>query len=118
MNRRRRGLFLIFAHTQSLDGNLWRKRDSNNDYCKMVPNDLTLWSRTTKNPDVSIGPLACPFTRSLAQLAHTLAPYCLLRSCAALIRSLARRSLTHSRASGKVNDEISRYHDVFTRTGT
>ena len=28
------------------------------------------WARITKNPDVSTGPLACPFTRSLAPLAR------------------------------------------------
>ena len=44
----------------------------------------TQWSRSTKNPDVSTGRLAYPFTRSLAQLTRLLAPPCLLHSHARL----------------------------------
>ena len=44
------------------------------------------WFRTAKNPDVSTGPLACPFALLLALLTHS----------AALIHSLASCSLTHS----------------------
>ena len=32
-----------------------------------------LWSGANKNRDVSTGPLACPFARSLAHFAHSLA---------------------------------------------
>ena len=38
----------------------------------------TLWARTTENTDWSTGPLARRFARSLALLAHLLAPHCLL----------------------------------------
>ena len=34
----------------------------------------TLWSKIEKNTDVSTGPLAPPFARSLALLTHSLAP--------------------------------------------
>ena len=53
-----------------------------------------LWFRTAMNPDLSTGPLARPFDRSLAPLTHSLALHCLLCSCAPL-RSLGR-SLAHS----------------------
>ena len=56
--------------------------------------DGALRSGTTENPDVSTGPLARPFARSLAPLTHSLAPYCSLRSRAPL-RSFVR-SLAHS----------------------
>ena len=67
-----------------------------------------LWSRITKNPDVSIGPLDCPFARSHSP--------CSLVWCSALLAPLAcsncvlrcthsfARLLTHSLARGKVND--------------
>ena len=48
-----------------------------------------LWSGTNKNRDVSTGPLARPFTRSLAPLTRALAPDCSLRSRPPL-RSLVR----------------------------
>ena len=54
------------------------------------------WSETAKNRDVSTGPLARPFARSLAPLTRSLAPDCSLRSrppLRSLVRSLAR-SLT------------------------
>ena len=54
------------------------------------------WARKAKNRDVSTGPLACPFARSLAPLTRLLAPHCSLRSRAPL-RSLVR-SLAHSLA--------------------
>ena len=50
-----------------------------------------LRARTSNNPDLSTGPLARPFARSLAQLTHLLAPPCLLRSRAPL-RSFIRCS--------------------------
>ena len=72
----------------------------------------SLWSGTNKNRDVSTGPLARPFARSLAPLTHSLAPlthslapdYSLrsrppLRS---LFRSLAH--FAHSLAREKVID--------------
>ena len=37
---------------------------------------IALWSRITKNPDVSTGPLARPFACSLAPLTHLLALHC------------------------------------------
>ena len=60
-----------------------------------------LWSGTSKNRDVSTGPLARPFARSLAPLTRSLAPDCSLRSRPPL-RSLVH-SLAHSLARGKVN---------------
>ena len=62
-----------------------------------------------KNPNVSTGPLAVPFACSLAPLAHSLAPPCLLRSRASqrlLISSLACLlcSLPCSWESGWLND--------------
>ena len=65
---------------------------------------VALWFRSAKNQDVSTGPLARPFARSLAPLAHSLAPDCSLRSrppLRSLIRSLAH--FAHSLARGKVN---------------
>ena len=43
-----------------------------------------LWFRRAMNPDVSIGPLSCLFTRLLAPLTHSLALHYLLCSCAPL----------------------------------
>ena len=43
-----------------------------------------LWSKTTKNPDCSTGPLALLFARSLPLLTYLLAPPCSLHLCAAL----------------------------------
>ena len=40
----------------------------------------SLWSRISKNPDRSTGPLPCPFAFSLAPLTCLLAPHCLLRT--------------------------------------
>ena len=51
---------------------------------------MALWSGTNKNRDVSTGPLAPPFARSLAPLSRLLA------------HSLAH--FAHSFADGKVND--------------
>ena len=52
--------------------------------------DDAQWARSTKNPDVSTGPLARPFARSLAPLTRSLAPHYSLRSRAPLrsLRSL------------------------------
>ena len=64
-----------------------------------------LWSITAKNRDVSTGPLARPFTRSLAPLTRSLAPDCSLRSrplLRSLVRSLAH--FAHSLARWTVND--------------
>ena len=68
---------------------------------------VALWSRTNKNRDVSTGPLARPFARSLALLTPSLAPHYSLRSRAPLRSTaitclLARslRSLFYSRESG------------------
>ena len=75
------------------------------------------WSGTAKNQDVSTGPLARPFARSLAPLTRSLAPDCLLRS-RPLLRSLIR-SLAHfaySLARGKVYDLMSQFHLVLTHS--
>ena len=61
----------------------------------------TLWSGTNKNRDVSTGPLARPFDRSLAPLTRSLAPDCSLCShppLRPLVRSLAH--FAHSLALG------------------
>ena len=65
---------------------------------------VALWSGLNKNRDVSTGPIARPFPRSLAPLTRSLAPDCSLRSrppLRSLIRSLAH--FAHSLARGKVN---------------
>ena len=67
-------------------------------------NGNALWSRTNKNRDVSTGPLARPFARSLAPLTRSLAPDCSLCSrppLRSLVGSLAH--FAHSLARGKVN---------------
>ena len=47
----------------------------------------SLWSRTTKNPDASIGPLAHPFSRLVTPLSLSLPPNCSLeRECLMLGR--------------------------------
>ena len=56
-----------------------------------------LWSRTAKNSDCSIGPLAGPFARSLAPLTHLPAPDCSLCSrppLPSLVRLLAHFALS------------------------
>ena len=66
--------------------------------------DAALWSGTDKNRDVSTGPLARPFARSLAPLTRLLAPDCSLRSrppLCSLVHSLAH--FAHSLARGKGN---------------
>ena len=61
-----------------------------------MESEMALWSRTTKNPDVSTEPLARPFARLLALLTQSLAPPYLLRLRAplhSLICLLARSLL-------------------------
>ena len=63
------------------------------------------WPGTAKNRDVSTGPLARPFARSLAPLTRSLAPDCSLCShppLRSLVRSLAH--FAHSLTRGTVND--------------
>ena len=74
-----------------------------------------LWARSTKNPDVSAGPLARPFARSLAPLTRSLAPHYSLRSRAPL-RSLARSlpHFAHSLARGKVIDEMAIFSGFYS----
>ena len=76
----------IFTHVDS-------KKDKNNN--------TALWSGSNKNQDVSTGPLARPFIRSLALPTLSLAPHYSLRWRAplrSLVRSLAH--FTHSLARG------------------
>ena len=61
-----------------------------------------LWSGTNENRDVSTGPLARPFARSLALLIRSLAPDCTLWSRPPM-HSLVH-SLAHSLAYGTVNN--------------
>ena len=61
-------------------------------------------SRTTKNHDVSTGPIACPSACLLTPLNHSLAPPCSLCSGAPLHSFVCL--LTHSLAHGEVNDYI------------
>ena len=73
--------------------------------CKQVRGkQMALWSEANKNRDVSTGPLARPFNRSLAPLTHSLAPDCSPRASAALTCLLAH--FAHSLARGTVNDWI------------
>ena len=65
-------------------------------YTTIAKINTALWARITKNTDWSTGPLARPFTCSLAPLTRLLAPHYSLRSRAPLC-SLARlhHSLAH-----------------------
>ena len=76
---------------------------------------MVSWCIITKNPDLSIGPLACPFAHSLAPLTRSLAPHCLLRSCA-LLRSFVRllAHFAHSLTCGKVNDWMATFSVFFS----
>ena len=83
------------SHTERPHINLWR---------------VALWFRTAMNREGSTGPLTLPFTRSLIPLTHLLdllcslcITHCACARSAALIQLLAR-SLTHSRACAKVNE--------------
>ena len=81
--------------------------------------ERALLSGITKNPDVSTGPLARLFVRSLTPLTHSLAPFCSLCSRAPLrsfVRSLTY-SLTHSRARGKVDHLTSQIDLVLSHYG-
>ena len=66
---------------------------------------VALWSGTNKNRDLSTGPLARPFARSLPPLTRSLAPDCSLRS-RPLLRSLdcSLAHFAHSLPGGKVID--------------
>ena len=63
---------------------------------------LVLWSRITKNPDVSNGPLARVFTHLLALVTCSLAQPCSLLSLAPLCSLICL--LTHSLARKVVDD--------------
>ena len=76
---------------------------------------VALWSGTNKN--VSTGPLARPFTCSLAPLTRLLAPHyslCLRTPLRSLARSFAH--FAHSRARGKVYILMSQYHIILTHS--
>ena len=72
------------------------------------------WSGSTKNRNVSTGPLARAFARLLAPLTRLLAPpysLCLRTPLRSLARSLTH--FAHSRARGKVNDWMAIYSVFF-----
>ena len=60
-------------------GNILRDEIAFDKHREEIHGDA-LWSGTNKNRDVSTGPLARPFARSLAPLTRSLAPDCSLRS--------------------------------------
>ena len=69
----------------------------------LKPPSNTLWSRTTKNPEVNTEQLARQFLQLLAPLTHSIAAHCSLRArarSAALICALTYIP-THSRLHGK-----------------
>ena len=68
---------------------------------QFVRPSIPLWFRTTMIRDVSTGPLAHPFARSLAPLSHLLAPHCSLRSFVHLLA----HSLT-PKLMGEANDSM------------
>ena len=55
-----------------------------------------LWSKTTKNLDVSTRPLACPFSHLFVRLTHSLAPHLLYFLCVFRCAHSFARSLNHS----------------------
>ena len=72
--------------------------------CSVIPfHPVAMWFKTTKNRDVSTGPLTRPFARLLAPLTHSLA-----RSAAFILSPT--RSFIHFRAV--VNDSMSSNHAV------
>ena len=76
---------------------------------------MALWSRITKNPDVSTGPLARPFARWLAPLNRSIAlPYllCLRAPLRSLVCSLAHSA--HPLARETVNDWTAIYSVFFS----
>merc|ERR1719204_2538565 len=82
--------------------------------------DAALWFRLVKNQDVSTGPLAHPFARSLAPLTRSLAPDCSLHwrpPLRSLVRSLAHFAhFAHSLARGKVRILMSQNHTVLNHS--
>ena len=95
-----------FRHERANNSTTWEFMCKNSIYalyldyvrnfsCCVLINILpfsALWSGTNKNRDVSTGPLARRFARSLTLLTCSLAPDCLLRShppMCSLVRSLA-----------------------------
>ena len=109
-----KGIRVVGGEGQNCDRNdfCWKKegkKERNDIRCKQshfrscetyptseasVP--MQLWSRTTKNPDVSTGPLTRLLARSLAWVTYLLAPHCFfsLARSAALIPSLAQSLLS------------------------
>ena len=65
-------------------GKIQRGAWSDHDSCIFFSCSFALWARSSKNPDVSTGPLTRLFTRSLTPLTPALVLHCLLRSCAPL----------------------------------
>ena len=75
------------------------------------------WFSEASNRDVSTGPLASPFARSLTPLTCLLAPDCSLCSrprLRSLIRSLVH--FAHSLTLGKVYNLMSQYHTVLNHS--
>ena len=104
------GMTLIFAWQRKAMNKWWAEvlRSAGNQInvfflfwirsqCYDVKNAYALWSRSTKNPNGSTGPLARPHARLLAPFIHSLDSHCSLRS-RALLRSFVR-TLFHSLTS-------------------
>ena len=72
-------------------------------------NGSKLWSKIIKNHDISTGPLACPFACSLV------GSFCTVHFNRALRWAhLFAHSLTHLRACGKVNDQMTIFAMFFS----
>ena len=69
---------------------------------RFIVSDSALWSRMTKHPDLSDGPLAFLFAFPLSLLTFSLAPHCLFHLHASLCSFVCL--LAHFPACGKVND--------------
>ena len=84
------------------------------DIFRRLCRSISQWARSTKKPDVSTGPLACPFAHSLAPLTRSLTPHYLLGSCASLTRSLPHSlCFNPSLTPSLVNDWMAIYSVFF-----
>ena len=67
-----------FKNYNILIGGMMQSMHSETPFHLLPPDYSALWSRVTKNPDLSTGPPAPPFSHSLAPLSHLLALHCSL----------------------------------------